>query len=417
MVDDGPPLDQMDVVAFPFHDQRKSDRQGVRTRDGHLLDRFARDRRVRRLLVVDRPVSLAERVIRRHDRTAGGRPVETWSRAGLTSTITEARSGAFVLDISVRDVVQPILRPRRWWFRVFESRDVIATVQEALQRLTITDPAGIAWTPTGAAPVAAIQWRSLVFDSLDNWLIHPVLRREAEAATAAYARMLPISSSVVASAEASAAILQRWAPSVEIIPNGVDPERFRAPSERADDLPVGPIVGYAGKLGRRIDTGLVEAVADLLPAVTFLFVGPQLDASTRSLGRRSNIRLLGDRHPDVLPRYVSAFDIAWIPHRVGDGESGGDPIKLYEYVAARRPILTSKIDGWRGWTSLAMPFESAAEAAAIIESILAGRANPPSGDVPRDRTWSHISGRMIDLLNPTALGSSGRRSSRATSGR
>lgn len=398
MTKSGPVGNGLDLVAFPFHDQRKSDREGVRTRDGHVLAQLSRHPAVRQLLIVDRPVSLAERWIRRQDPLAQGRVMDDWRRDGVHATLTRAESGAHVLDLSVRDVVQPVLRPRRWWFQTFSSPGVKAAVQDAIRRLQLTQPAAIAWTPTAAGTLAAIEWRSLVFDSLDNWLLHPVLRREAREAAEAYARILPMSSSVVASAEASAVLLRQWAPLVEVLPNGVDPERFRDVADRADDLPAGPVVGYSGKLGRRIDTDLVHQVAALLPQVTFVFVGPALDSSVRPLTRQPNVLLLGDRHPDLLPRYLRGFDVGWIPHRVGDGESGGDPIKLYEYVAAGLPVLTTRIDGWQEWGSLARSFGTAAEATIIIRELLDPDRSRPSVGVPVDRTWDHIATRLLDML-------------------
>jgi hypothetical protein len=132
--------------------------------------------------------------------------------------------------------------------------------------------------------------------------------------------------------------------------------------------------------------------------VTFVFVGPSLDSSVGRLRQRSNVVLMGDRHPDVLPGYLHGFDVAWIPHRVGDGESGGDPIKLYEYAAAGLPVVSAKIDGWQGWGSLATPFGTPKEAAAIIRTLLAGGPTVRSFEIPVERTWDHIAGRMVELL-------------------
>ena len=53
-----------------------------------------------------------------------------------------------------------------------------------------------------------------------------------------------------------------------------------------------------------------------------MFVGPALEPDlVRPLEGLANVRLLGDRRVEDVPAYLAAFDVAWIPHRVGEGET------------------------------------------------------------------------------------------------
>jgi glycosyltransferase involved in cell wall biosynthesis len=235
-----------------------------------------------------------------------------------------------------------------------------------------------------------------VFDSLDNWLIHPVLRRHTADAEAAYGAILPRADHVVVSGAASARVLARWRQDIEVVPNGVDPAVFRSDAPRPVDMPASPVVGYAGKLADRIDDELVAAAADALPAVQFVFVGPILDASAvRAMRRRTNVQLLGDRPYDQLPAYMRAFDVAWIPHRVGEGETGGDPIKLYEYWAADRQVVSTRIDGSAAWEPQAHLVSDSKEAAAAISGILEGSLPSLPTTIPPGRTWDEIAARLL----------------------
>jgi teichuronic acid biosynthesis glycosyltransferase TuaH len=386
------------VVAFPFHDQRKSDVEGVRTRDGHLLAQLDRSESVRTILTVDRPLSVAELLVRRRPIRARGDLIARTRIGSWGATLTQATSGTFVLDTLVPDLVSVAQRRRGWWFDSFARQNASDAVDWAASRAGIESPHVIAWTPTVVAPVEAVRPTSFVFDSLDNWLIHPVLRRNAREAEKAYARLLPLATAVVASAPASARELSRWVQNVQVIPNGVDLERFRTAVARPADVPTAPVVGYVGKLARRVDVELISEVAATMPDVTFVFIGPALDHSVHRLRAIKNVCLLGDRSPDEIPAYLRTFDVAWIPHRVGTGETGGDPIKLYEYWAAGRQVVTTPIDGWEAWTDRAFVVRSAGDARAAIRGLLDLTVPEKRVWVDRSRTWGAIANEILALL-------------------
>ena len=383
------------ILAFPFHDWRKLQDEGFRTRDAHLLEAFARRPDVERTLVVDRPTSLAERVARRGwDRAAGSLERE-WQSGGVRASLTEVRPDTLVLDIAVRDVVAPIRRRRGWWFDVFARAEVRAAIDEAAKVALGAPTDTVAWVPT-VEPVLFGRGGRVRFDALDNWLIHPTLRRHAAEAEAAYAAIVPRADRVFASGPASARVLARWRPEVTLLPNGVDPQMFTGPVHRPADLPAPPVVGYAGKLAERIDDEFVAAAANLLPEVQFVFLGQVLNrGAVRAMGQEPNVHLLGDRPYDVLPAYVRSFDVAWIPHRVGAGETGGDPIKLYEYWAAGRQVISTRIDGSEAWTAQAHLVDDAAQAAAAIRGVISGALPTLQTAIPAGRTWDEIAGTIL----------------------
>ena len=390
------------ILAFPFHDWRKLQVEGFRTRDAHLLEAFARRLDVERLLVVDRPTSFAERVARRGPERAAGSLVREWQSGGVRPSLTEVSPGTLVLDLAVSDLLAPIRRRRGWWFDVFARAEVGDAIDEAVQIALGAPTDAIAWVPT-VAPVLFGREGRVRFDALDNWLIHPTLRRHAAEAEAAYASIVPRADRVFASGPASARVLSRWRPDVTLLPNGVDPEAFDGPVQRPADLPAPPIVGYAGKLAARIDEELVAAVARELPDVQFVFVGPVLDAGAiREMRKQSNVHVLGDRRYLDLPAYLRSFDVAWIPHRVGAGETGGDPIKLYEYWAAARQVVSTRIDGSEAWTEQARLVDDAAQAADVIRGVISGALAPLPTAIPAGRTWDEIADTILgDPIDPS----------------
>jgi glycosyltransferase involved in cell wall biosynthesis len=339
-----------------------------------------------------------------------GRVVATNQGRGWRAWITRTAEGFDVLDLAVDDVASVLQSPRGWWFEIGGTDRALDALAWAVEESTPSRkrPACIAWTPTAAPLVRALRPSRLVFDSLDNWLIHPILRRQRDRAMPAYRELLGRADLVTVSAPASAAALAPFRLAVEVLPNGVDVERFSGNvSTLLAGLPSGPVVGYAGKLALRIDAELCLAVARALPSVQFVFLGPVLDRTVVRIGGAPNIHLVGDRHPDVLPDYIRRFDVAWIPHRVGEGETGGDPIKLYEYWAANLQVVTTAIDGHERWTDRAFVIRNAAEAASTLEGILEGHLRKPVWVEP-ERHWSAIADRLADALvgDPAATASS-----------
>jgi glycosyltransferase involved in cell wall biosynthesis len=388
------------LIAFPYHDWRKAEEWGFRNRDLHLLQELAQHPGVDDILVIDRPVSLTERVARRRPWFVKGTVVADRSSLGRKGRVTRVGAHTAVLDIAVPDIIAPIVRRRAWWFDIFADSIVLEMIDWARQVVDMTEARVIAWTPSVGPAVQRIHPAAVVFDSLDNWITHPVLRRNEAEARAGYAALLPGATAVVVPSPASRAVLEEWASNVVVIPNGVDIAWFQERQARPTDLPAGPIVGYSGTIGIRIDQGLIGAIVDQLPDVTFVFVGPVREPSAiKEIRDRPNIMLLGERHYGTLPSYLQHFDVGWIPHRVGTGETGGDPIKTYEYWAAGLQVVSTRLDGFERWSDQLHFIDSPAEGVRTIRGLLDRTIPPRSTLVPPERTWSAIAAEMVQLLD------------------
>lgn len=143
--------------------------------------------------------------------------------------------------------------------------------------------------------------------------------------------------------------------SIHLIRNGVQlnpylPEalaKTQTPSELNFECPV---AGYIGTLHEdRLDVELIVESARQLPSVNFVFIGPNAltKENTRKLEELPNIRILGARPYEQLPAYMSAFEICITPHVVSPFTESLDPIKMYEYMATGKPIVSTACAGFR----------------------------------------------------------------------
>jgi glycosyltransferase involved in cell wall biosynthesis len=135
-----------------------------------------------------------------------------------------------------------------------------------------------------------------------------------------------------------------------LVPNAGDYEHFVKAGDRAfaapevQELPR-PVLGFVGNfLASKVDFGLLEQVARALPESTLVLVGPPRPETGRALERLArlpNIRWLGPKPYEDLPRYVAAFDVGLIPYVSNAYTRSCFPLKLYEYLAAGKPVVAS----------------------------------------------------------------------------
>ena len=60
------------------------------------------------------------------------------------------------------------------------------------------------------------------------------------------------------------------------------------------------------------------------------------------------MRWLGPKPYDELPRYVAAFDVGIIPYAANSYTPSCFPLKLYEYLAAGKPVVASGLPALAG---------------------------------------------------------------------
>jgi len=146
---------------------------------------------------------------------------------------------------------------------------------------------------------------------------------------------------------------------VLVAPDGVDLEQFDA----IGDAPTCPyllpderlVATYAGHLypGRGLE--LVLAVAEQLPEVRFVIVGGRPEdveiwRARVHQARLKNVTLTGFVPNAAVPRHLKSSDVLLMPYQTRVGlASGGDtagwmsPLKMFEYLAAGRLILSSDL--------------------------------------------------------------------------
>jgi glycosyltransferase involved in cell wall biosynthesis len=189
---------------------------------------------------------------------------------------------------------------------------------------------------------------------------------------------------------ASATLLEpklRLNPQTRVSPHGVDLDHFARALAGGREVPgevaglPRPVIGFFGLIERWIDLDLIDYLATERPGWTFVMIG-RVAVPEEDLPGRPNIHFLGKRPYESLPEYGALFDAAVIPYRLTQQVLHSNPIKLREYLAMGKPVVsvsTPEIDRYSDVVEIARTRE---EFLAKLDTVL---SRPPDRGESRRR--------------------------------
>ncbi len=191
-----------------------------------------------------------------------------------------------------------------------------------------------------------IPFRGIVGDLIDDQRLFAGREDYRERVRASYVETLPLLDVTFTNCAPVAEAFEDLAGPVHVVPNGTEP-MDRATKERPGPLSGvdGPVAGYVGNLRDRFDWDLLREVARRMPGVTFPIVGGgarREDAA--KVVDLPNVHLLGVCPHDEVPEMIAAFDVALVPHLPGPLTQRMNPLKIYNYFAARKPIVSTELE-------------------------------------------------------------------------
>lgn len=139
--------------------------------------------------------------------------------------------------------------------------------------------------------------------------------------------------------------------------DGAEPVPDRAGASRRTDPPSNATrrlrVGYVGQLYPGKGLEILLPLAELLTDVDFEIVGGMRETLERLAGRElpPNLTLSGYLPPSQIADCYESFDVVVMPYQHKVGVAGGrsdvarwmSPLKMFEYMAAARPIVSSDL--------------------------------------------------------------------------
>ena len=223
----------------------------------------------------------------------------------------------------------------RWMGRVL--------VKRALRHLGFERP--LLWfvVPHTAALAGQLDERFLVYYCIDDYASLPDIdRREIGRMDETLTRT---ADQVFVSSPALLEPKKKLNPHTTYSPHGVDVELFQQTLNPALPLADGakplqhPIIGFFGLLEAWVDLELIAYLARSRPEWTFLLIG-RIAVDVSELQSLPNVVFPGAQRYETLPRWAKAFDAAIIPFRQSELVRNVNPLKLREYLATGKPVVS-----------------------------------------------------------------------------
>jgi glycosyltransferase involved in cell wall biosynthesis len=300
--------------------------------------------------------------------------------------------------------------PARLWVR-FLRRQLAAKIPN-LERAVV-----IVSTPWWLPILKDLPRGLLCYDYIDHLSVHSGVRH-ARIMSDWDDELLGMSDVVTAVSETLRRSLgRRLDPArIRLVPNGVESAWLDSP---IDPIPRSvitggvdrPIAGFIGALFEWVDIPLLTATAAAMPDTVFALAGPtRLGVDLAPLRQFDTIRCFPAQPYDDVPRWIRAFDVCLIPFKNDIISHCADPIKLYEYLALGKPVVTSVPFGIPGDPAPMLVADGPGQFADCIRKCLCEtNSHDERIAYARRHTWERRASDLLELIrqrccDPVLLG-------------
>ncbi len=244
------------------------------------------------------------------------------------------------------------------------------------------------WTPVVFDLERQFGWR-VVYDCMDH---HAGFTDQSTEFLAQERMLAERSALVLVSSYWLLREIQPHNPNCLLVPNAAEFAHFNPPqSQRPADLPPAgaPLVGYYGAIASWFDSSLVAGLARARPDWQFVLIGSTKSADLAPLDGLDNVHLLGEKPYADLPGYLHAFDVAIIPFQRTPLTDATNPVKLFEYLSAGKPVIATALEELSYYQEYAALASSEAEwLQALDEAVHSpGRGREKRITFARQNTW------------------------------
>lgn len=391
---------KMNIVMLPFHDCKKWIGEGYRTRDAHLAENFVNNSAVDKLLVINRPVSLAEKIVKKQNWITV--PSEKIFES-KNFRLGRLKNGIYCVDTYVSDFIKVAIERKNWWFTAFTYDFIKQSINKAIEILEMNDAVLLLQNPMAIGVVESVNCKKFVFDAIDNWLYHPQMSKITDIVKMNYDYVDKNADLIFT---VSKALTETFPDNknVEWISNGVDISYFA--SAFKEEKSEKKVIGYVGKIQDRVDFDLVEKCLNEFKDYNFVFLGPVYSQQRKIVelkNKYNNIEFMGDVHYKDLPQKMKPFDITVIPHKVDSFTNSMNPLKLYEYLAAGKQVVSTPVAGVDGISENVYISANDEEFIENIKIAIKKSETCSSKDIantiPKEYTWEKKSNLILELIS------------------
>ncbi|HML39490.1 MAG TPA: glycosyltransferase [Bellilinea sp.] len=240
----------------------------------------------------------------------------------------------------------------------------LAQINEAVQIVDLPF-----WSPLAFSLRQSLGWK-VIYDCMDSHADFP----DTTAEMLAQEQSLFLQSDwVITSSRPLINRIQQFTQRVSLVLNAGEFSHFSQtdlarPSEIAGLR--GPIIGYYGAISAWFDAGIIAELAAAHPEWNFVLIGNTHGADLSPVAELPQVLLLGEKPYDTLPAYLAHFDAAIIPFRRTPLTDATNPVKLFEYLSAGKPVIASRLTELEHYEDTVTLCSTAAEWIQAVEAAL-----------------------------------------------
>jgi glycosyltransferase involved in cell wall biosynthesis len=262
------------------------------------------------------------------------------------------------------------------------------------------------WTysPNGGEAFDSRRHRALVYHCVDDLAAYPGI--EERSFRARERALVELSSVCIASSRPLVHHLERLgARDIRYWPNPADVDSYSQARLVARTRNSRPIIGFIGAVQEhKVDTELVAAFARERPDWRVRLVGPVgIGLSRTGISADlfpSNVELVGHVPREELPDEVATFDVGIIPYRQNAYTAGVFPMKIFEYLGAGVPVVSTPLPSLVGEVNhVAFASDASGFVTAIDQALSSGAHHEEDRRAYASRfSWTRRTDQAVELI-------------------
>ena len=206
-------------------------------------------------------------------------------------------------------------------------------------------------------------------------------------------------------------------PHTAFVDHGVDYARFVEAGDAVSDIPEDmlkidrPTVGFIGGIdAHTFDPDRFNKIVSLLPEVHFVLVGAC--SLPEDWCPHTNVYFLGQKNYEDVPKYMAACNALIMVWNDSDWIKACNPVKLKEYLATGRPVVSTGFDELEHWSDCIQVADDPVDFAESLKNALRTDFDPTT---QRHRvsteTWKEKSNQVLSSLEEVGITFTGGRDS------
>jgi len=247
---------------------------------------------------------------------------------------------------------------------VWSPKTISKELNKIIKKLNLDNLIVWSYNPMFLDFLNKLNYEQFVFDTVDNWTEHKAYLKliKKKKLMNNYKKIAAKADYIFTVSDELTEFYKQFGreDNVHWIPNGVDYHHYtndeNLQKQTVIDDEKRKIIGYIGTIQDRIDFDLIKFIAQKNEDKLIVLAGPIWKNVKKEIKNKlellENVKFLGRIKFEYAPSYINKFDVCIIPHKLTKFVQSMNPMKMYEYLALGKPVVTTEGAGVNNFKEL-----------------------------------------------------------------